>query len=321
MKECLVVTMRSDSSPRRSGRLVRLLLVATALLLTAACSEPPAPAPTPVVQVAVQPTVRPTAEATPTRTPTPTAVPTATAVPTPAGPPVFPVDPTTVVPPGTRLQDPQEVRVPNGHGGVAPWRDGGGQRIFSTWVYGTVYQIDEFGVMRPYIGISHEVNDAKTVWTVKLREDAVFQDGTPITAADFKAYWEHGAKPENIVAWGGASLSIGDILGWEELRAGDVTEAEGLTVIDDQTLEVTTVIPFPTWPLAMASWHSGISKLDQVQADEEWFTHPSLRDPTSGRRIPTPIYTWRKPTQPSTGAPRPTLRSCTVWPSRIPRCR
>ena len=150
MKECQVVTMRNDSSPRRSGRLVRLLLVATALLLTAACSEPPAPAPTPVAQVTIRPTVRPTAEAVPTpkpaptRTPTPTAVPTATAVPVPAGPPVFPVDPTTVVPAGTQLQDPQEISVPNGHRGVAPWRDGGGQRIFSMCVYGTVYQIDKF---------------------------------------------------------------------------------------------------------------------------------------------------------------------------------
>ena len=114
---------------------------------------------------------------------------------------------------------------------------------------------------------------------MKLREDAVFQDGTPITAADFKAYWEHGAKPENIVTWGGASLSLGDILGWEELQAGDVTEAEGLVAIDDHTLEVTTVIPFPTWPLSMASWHSGISKFDQVLEDEEWFTHPIAAGP------------------------------------------
>ena len=271
MKECQVVTMRNNSFRRRSGRLVRLVLVATALLLTAACSEPPAPTPVvPVVQVTVQPTVRPTAEAVPT----PTAVPTATAVPVPAGPPVFPVDPTTVVPAGTRLHDPQEIRVPNGHGGVAPWRDGGGQRIFSMWVYGTVYQIDQFGVIRPYIGISHTVNEDQTVWTVKLREDAVFQDGTPITATDVKAYWEHGAKPENIVAWGGASLSIGDILGWEELRAGYTTQAEGLAVIGDHTLEITTAIPFPTWPLAMAAWHTGISKLDQVLSDDEWFTRP-----------------------------------------------
>ena len=164
--------------------------------------------------------------------------------------------------------------MPNGHGGIAPYRDGGGQRIFSMWVYGTIYQLDKSGAIRPYIGTSHEVNEDGTVWTVKLREDAVFQDGTPITARDIKEYWEHGAKPENNVAWGGASLSIGDILGWEELRAGDVTEAEGLVVIDDHTLEITTSIPFPTWPLAMAAWHTGISKMEQVLSDEEWFTRP-----------------------------------------------
>ena len=160
------------------------------------------------------------------------------------------------------------------------------------WVYGTVYQIDQHGVVRPYIGISHEVSEDNTVWTVKLREDAVFQDGTPITAADFKAYWEHGAKPENIVAWGGASLSLGDIAGWEELRAGDATEAEGLVVIDDHTLEVTTAIPFPTWPLAMAAWHTGISKLDQVQSEEWWFTEPIGAGPYKWKTDPdTNVYT------------------------------
>ena len=179
------------------------------------------------------------------------------------------------MPAGLRLHDPQEITVPDGNRGVAPWRDRGSQRIFSPWVYGTIYQIDQYGVIRPYIGTRHlEVNDDKTVWTVKLREDAVFQDGTPITAADFKFYWEHGAKPENIAAWGGASLSLGDILGWDELRAGDVTEAEGLVVIDDHTLEITTAIPAPTWPLSMAAWHTGISKLDQVLTDDHWFTRP-----------------------------------------------
>ena len=181
------------------------------------------------------------------------------------------------------------------------------------WVYGTVYQIDKFGVIRPYIGISHTVNEDKTVWTVKLREDAVFQDGTPITAADFKAYWEHGARPENIVAWGGASLSIGDILGWEELRAGDVTEAEGLVVIDDHTLEVTTVHSVPD--LASVRWPRG------TRASRSSNRYWKMK---SGSRIRSPLdpYKWTtdpdtsrstslKPTRPSSGAPRPTSRNCT----------
>ncbi len=273
-------------------KLLLAMVVSIALLAALACGsdeeDPTAvPAQPTATTAAAQPTAAPgqptAAPAQPTATTAaaqPTSAPAQPTAPAMAAlPPVFAVDPTTVVPAGTALHDTQELLVPNGHGGVAPWRDGGGQRIFSMWVYGTVYQIDKFGVIRPYIGISHTVNDDKTVWTVKLRDDAVFQDGTPITAADIKAYWEHGAKPENIVAWGGGSLSLGDIKGWEELRAGDVTEAEGLNAIDDNTLEVTTGIPFPTWPLSMASWHSGISKLDQVLSDEEWFTHPIAAGP------------------------------------------
>ena len=129
--------------------------------------------------------------------------------------------------PGVDLHDSQAVTsAGHGYASVAPWRDGGGNRLFSTHVFGTPFLLNEEGELVPWIATGITSNEDFTVWTMKLREDAVFQDGTPITAADFKAYWEHGAKPENIVAWGGASLSLGDILGWEDLRRGDVTEAE-----------------------------------------------------------------------------------------------
>ena len=274
------VSAQGDSVRHRRCGPGFLILAAAALSVIAACSQSPAPTPTPVVQVIVQPTAPPPAEAVPTpkpaptKTATPTAVPTATVVPTAAPPTVFPVDPAKVVPPGARLHDLQEIRVPNGHGGVAPWRDGGGQRIFSPWVYGTIYQIDRSGAVRPYIGVGHDVNEDMTVWTVKLREDAVFQDGTPITAADVKAYWEHAGRPINVPVWGPAGLFIDDIRGWDALRAGDAEEAVGLVVIDDHTLEVTTTVPSANFTLWLAAWHTGISKLDQVLSDEEWFTHP-----------------------------------------------
>jgi ABC-type transport system substrate-binding protein len=257
----------------------------------------PTTAPAAPTAAMVAPTTAPAAPTAAMAAPTtaPAAPTAAMAAPTKAmmmdKPGVFPVDPSTVVPAGTALHDTQELRIPNGHGGVAPWRDGGGQRVFSMWVYGTLYQIDKFGNVRPYIGVSHTVSDNDTIWTFKLREDAVFQDGTPVTAADFKAYWEHGAKPENIVAWGGGSLTLGDIKGWEEVRAGDITEAEGLTVIDDHTLQIETSISLPTWPLNMAAWHTGISKLDQVLSDEEWFTNPIAAGPYKWTTNPdTKIY-------------------------------
>ena len=164
---------------------------------------------------------------------------------------------------------------------MAPWRDGGGNRMFSTHVFGTPFMLNEKGEAMPWIATAITSNDDYTVWTMKLREDAVFQDGTPITAADFKAYWEHGAKPENIVGWGGASLTLGEITGWDYLRAGDVTEAEGLRVVDDHTLEIETYRPTATMPLYLAAWHVGISKLGQVLAADDWGNSPIGAGPYS----------------------------------------
>ena len=168
---------------------------------------------------------------------------------------------------------------------MAPWRDMGANRLFSTHVFGTPFILNEKGEVLPWIATAITANDDMSVWTMELREDAVFQDGTPITAADFKAYWEHGAKPENIPAWGGASLTLFRIDGWKELMAGDAAQTTGLRVVDNHTLEMDVVgntvlkddSPVPAWPLFMAAWHVGISKPEQALSYESWATRPSER--------------------------------------------
>ena len=176
------------------------------------------------------------------------------------------------------LHDKQEITMVGpwgevGYGNV-PWRDGGGNSFFGKNVYGTMLGLNPDNQIIPWIATAWESNDDFTVWTYKLREDAVFQDGTPLTAADFKAYWEHGAKPENIVAWGGASRYISEIMGWDELKAGDVTKAEGLVALDDHTLQITLTAPLATWSTHLIAWNTGISKLEQVLAEEEWWRAP-----------------------------------------------
>ncbi len=288
---------QAASSVSRSMLLVFASISAIGVVADAGCGEGPAGSPTPaaaVVQPAEtpapsRPAVAPTAVVTPTvaDTPVPTqaaAKPVATvaadATATVAADGVRPL-PRPVVP-GVDLHDTQVVTAPGRmRSNMAPWRDGGGNSLFSTHVFGTPFLLNEESEVRPWIAVGITSNEDFTVWTMKLRKDAVFQDGTPITAADFKAYWEHGAKPENIVAWGGASLTIGEIRGWKELRAGDVTEAPGLRVVDDQTLEIETHRPSSAWPLYMAAWHVGISKLEQVLADESWGTAPIGAGPFS----------------------------------------
>ena len=191
--------------------------------------------------------------------------------------------------PGLDLHDSQVVTSPGQmRDTMAPWRDGGGNRLFSTHVFGTPFMLNEKGDLLPWIATAITSNDDMTVWTMKLREDAVFQDGSPITAADFKAYWEHGAKPENIVNWG-AGLTLNNIRGWYDVRDGIATEAEGLRVVDDHTLEIEVVSNAyleddtlgAAWPLYLARWHVGISKLEQVLADENWGNAPIGAGPFS----------------------------------------
>ena len=279
-------------------RLGLIVVLAAAIAVAAAgCGEEPAGSPSPVAAV-VQPaeaatpsrpadepaaTVTPTVADTPLPTQaaaTPVTTVAADATPTAAAGGVRPL-PRPVVP-GVDLHDSQVVTAPGRmRSTMAPWRDGGGNRFFSTHVFGTPFMLNEKGELLPWIATAITSNEDFTVWTMKLREDAVFQDGTPITAADFKAYWEHGAKPENIVAWGGASLTLGEIKGWEELRAGDVAEAVGLRVVDEHTLEIEIESPNAAWPLYMAAWHIGLSKLEQMKSDENWGNSPIGAGPFS----------------------------------------
>ena len=76
---------------------------------------------------------------------------------------------------------------------------------------------------------------------------------------------------------GRLACTLNNIRGWYDVRDGIATEAEGLRVVDDHTLEIEVVSNAyleddtlgAAWPLYMARWHVGISKLDQVLADDE----------------------------------------------------
>ena len=175
------------------------------------------------------------------------------------------------------LHDRQVATVP-GHKrtNAAPWRDGGGNREFSAWQAATLLFLNEDNTFRPFLASSWSVTDDQTTFTFKIREDAIYQDGTPVKASELKAYWEHGGKPENIVAWGGSMLlGLRDIKGMQDLMAGDTTVAEGLVAIDDNTLEVTMEQAIPTFPHVVTIDQTGFTKIDQVLADpEDWHFAP-----------------------------------------------
>ena len=128
-----------------------------------------------------EPTAVPTTAAVqPTTPPAPTAVP---ATPTPSLPDIA----MPVIPAGASLHDSQDINTPGRmRSQGAPWRDGGGNRQYSMGVFGTLFQYSPdppHTELVPWIATGWTANDDFTVYTVKLRDDAVWQDGTPITAA------------------------------------------------------------------------------------------------------------------------------------------
>ncbi len=120
---------------------------------------------------------------------------------------------------------------------------------------------------------SYSVSNAGKTYTFKLRDGLKFNDGSPVTATDFKWSWERAAAPETespIV-----DEFLGDILGVQAIIDGDAVTADGIEVIDDQTLRVTIDAPKPyfiaklTYPIAFVANRDNV-----VSGGENWTDDP-----------------------------------------------
>ncbi len=122
-----------------------------------------------------------------------------------------------------------------------------------------------------------DVGPDGTIYTFHLREDAVFHDGTPVTAQDFKWSMERAANP--LTAALVVEEYLGDILGVKEKLRGDATEVRGVRVIDEQTLEI-TIDASKSYFLAKLTYPTAFV-LDQanVESSSRWFNTPNGTGP------------------------------------------
>ena len=65
-------------------------------------------------------------------------------------------------------------------------------------IFGTLMRYNyDTAEYEPSVAESLEANEDKTEWTLKLRDDVTFGDGTPMTAESVKAIIERFLLPEN----------------------------------------------------------------------------------------------------------------------------
>ncbi len=229
-------------------------LVVLALLL-AACGAPAAPTAAPTNTPAPAPTTAPAA--------TPT---TSTGAVTPG----LPADATTL--------EKQVLKIAwLGFGSqepLAPWsvRWGGQAVAFSEFLTPVYHDVD-FN-LKPLLALSITGNADKTVWTLKVDPRAVWSDGKKVTAGDMKAAWEWEGMPAQKIS-NIPTYALSDAKGFADVVAGKATEASGLVIKDDATLEVQLNNPDPYLDHKFAIYWMGVVPADKLKADPQYLTKPN----------------------------------------------
>ena len=102
----------------------------------------------------------------------------------------------------------------------------------------------------PDVAEGWEVSEGGTVFTFTLRSNALFHDGRPVTAADFKYSWERALDPATESST--AKTFLGDIVGASEMLEGLAQSVSGIEALDERTLRVTIDASRPAFLFKLA---------------------------------------------------------------------
>ncbi len=163
-------------------------------------------------------------------------------------------------------------------------------------LYGTLIQGDSLtSQWTPSMATNLATTDDGKTWTLTLRSGIVYSDGTPMTAADVVANWNHIASPT------AGSASIGDALGFTSVATGPLTV---VATMKAQNIHFPTVIMESdlNWVAKPAALALGQSAFDANPIGAGPFTLQSWQRGASMTVVKNPKY-W--------DAPRPYLDKIT----------
>lgn len=164
----------------------------------------------------------------------------------------------------------------------------------------------------PDIAESWEESDSRTEYTFHLRRDARFHDGKPVTAWDFKYSFQRACNPAT--GSSAAGVHLGDIVGVEDVLAGEADEVSGIRVLDDHTLQITIDSPKPYF---LAKLTHPVAFVVDGENVAEGGGH-GIRIPTERARFACSAgrqevaSSWR-PTRATTAEPLSSTRWCSSW--------
>jgi oligopeptide transport system substrate-binding protein len=149
-------------------------------------------------------------------------------------------------------------------------------------IYSGLTRLDENLEPVPALAERIEVSSDGLIYRFVLRDNARFQDGQPITAADVEFSFTRAMNPAT--ANGMTSLLAGptflaDIAGAAALLAGEVDELEGIDVIDERTVEILLEEPRSTFLMKLAAGPALIVNRTDVAKGDGWWEDPAASGP------------------------------------------
>jgi oligopeptide transport system substrate-binding protein len=108
-------------------------------------------------------------------------------------------------------------------------------------------------------------------YTFRLRQNARFSNGDPITAGDFIYSWDRAASKQGDYAW-----LFGPVVGYQAVAAGKTGHMSGLSKLDDLTLVVTLARAAGYFTSEVALWPFWVVDQQVVNSagDDVWFARP-----------------------------------------------
>jgi oligopeptide transport system substrate-binding protein len=90
---------------------------------------------------------------------------------------------------------------------------------------------------------SYKISDDGLVYTFKLRDDAAWSDGKPVTAEDFVYAWQRLVTPATAAEY---NYMIDAVVNANEIMAGEKDPSElGIVAVDKSTVQITLHTPTP----------------------------------------------------------------------------
>ena len=145
-------------------------------------------------------------------------------------------------------------------------------------VFGGLMTIDRDLKVVPDLAESVDVSGNGRIYTFRIRPDATFHDGKPVTAEDVRWSLERATNP--LTEAPNVDQYLGDIVGVDEKLAGDALEISGVRVIDERTIEI-TIDEAKSFFLAKLTYPTAfVLDRENIEASpKNWFRKPNGTGP------------------------------------------